>query len=85
MLLIMRVLDVSKFTTLTPLSLRISCKLNFQLLVQKCLVYFGTEFSLQYFHMVFRECIEYMFQFLIEAVLHIFNFILCSVTEYGSS
>jgi hypothetical protein len=39
--------------------------------------YFGVEISQQNFHVVFREFVEYTFQFLIEAVFHIISFILC--------
>jgi hypothetical protein len=39
--------------------------------------YFGTEVSYENVHVVFRKCIEYMFQFLVEAVFHVINFMLC--------
>jgi hypothetical protein len=59
--LTVRILDVEKFTTLIPLLLLISWKLSFKIV----------------FYMVFRKFMEYMIRFLVEAVLHIINVILC--------
>jgi hypothetical protein len=76
----LRLWDVAKFTTLTPLSLVISCKLSLPNCQFKNVfsAYFSIEISQQNFHMVFREFIEYTFQFLTEAIFHIISFILCS-------
>jgi hypothetical protein len=78
-LLAVAFLDVAKFTALTPLSLLISCKLSFQIFrfVNGLFTYIGIQISYQSFLMVFTEFIEYTFQFLVDAVLHIINCILC--------
>jgi hypothetical protein len=74
-------LDVAKFSTLTPLSLLTSCKLSFPIvgLKMSSLPTLAFLISQQNFHMVFREFIKYMFQFLIEAIFHTISFILCKI------
>jgi hypothetical protein len=77
-LLTIRFLDVATFTTLTPISLIISCKLSFPIIGLKTssLITLALK-SPKIIHTVFREFIEYIFQFFVEPVLHIINFILC--------
>jgi hypothetical protein len=67
-----------KFTILTPLSLLISCKLSLPIVSLKMpsLPTLAMKFH-KNFHMVFREFVEYIHQFLTEAVLHTINFIFC--------
>jgi hypothetical protein len=61
--LTIRFLDMAKFTTLTPLSLLISCKLLFLTvgLKMSSLPALALKSLKQIFHMAFREFIEYMF------------------------
>jgi hypothetical protein len=69
------VLDVSKYTALTPLLLLILCKLSFPIVGLKCLVGLLWHLSnLTKWSVVFREFIEHIFQFLGEAILHVVSF-----------
>jgi hypothetical protein len=63
------ILDVSEFTTLMPLSLLIVGSKILPHLLKK-------------FVIIFRKFIEDTFQFLVQAVLHIFNFFLCRGTNF---
>jgi hypothetical protein len=75
----LRCLGVAKFTTLTPLSLQILCKLSFQIVSLKMssLPTFALKALNRIFKLYIGELTEYAFHFLIEAVLHIINFIPC--------
>jgi hypothetical protein len=77
-LLAKRFLYMAKFTTLTPLSLPTLCKLSFPIVWFENVLptYFDIKISWQNFHVIFTVFIEYTFQFLVEAVHHIINFIL---------
>jgi hypothetical protein len=68
----LRYLDMAKLTTLTPVSLLILCKLSFSIVILKMSSLPTLALNSP---MVFREFMDYMFQFLIEAVSHIINFI----------
>jgi hypothetical protein len=45
-------------------------------------VYFGIKISLENLHMIFGEFIEHTFQFLVEAVLYIIQYILCEAWTF---
>jgi hypothetical protein len=62
-LLTVRFLDVTKFTTPIPLSLLISCKLSFSIVDLKIasLPTLGLKSPKKNVHMVFREVIEHTF------------------------
>jgi hypothetical protein len=70
---------VADISILNPLSLIISYKISF-LIIRLKMSSLPT-LALKYHKnipMVFKEFIEYFFLFLVEAALHIINFILCS-------
>jgi hypothetical protein len=71
-LLTLRFIDVSKFTTLIPLLLLISRKLSFLVVGLKSLHFILWHRNLLTLRVVFKVFID----FLAEAVLHIINFIL---------
>jgi hypothetical protein len=62
-ILAFRFFNVAKFTTLTPSSLLISCKLSFPCVGLKNFFpsYFGIKISYQNFRLLFGEFIEYTF------------------------
>jgi hypothetical protein len=64
---------LGKFTTLTALSLLISCELSFPIFGLKMPSLPTLALN---FYVVFRELIEHTFQFLVEAVLNIISLIL---------
>jgi hypothetical protein len=77
--MMMRFLDVVKCTALNSIII-----INFvETFIPNCRfknvfsAYFDMEISQQNFYMVFKELIDYTFQFLIETVFHAINFILC--------
>jgi hypothetical protein len=75
--LTVKFLDVAVFIILTQLSLQISCRLSFPIVSLKnhpCLLRHADLTKCSY---GIREFIKHTFQFIVEIVLHIINFIFC--------